>query len=411
MKLLFLSEAVSLAHFGRPLILAEWALKNGAEVHFASSAQSLIKTNISVNGIKSHTLFTINEKLFYSRINQGSFFYKTSELKKYVAEELALIKKVKPDLIISDFRLTASISAELSGKPLLNLSNSYWSPHYACPFPAPESGIFKYLPLSTTNLIFNFVRPFAFKYFGKELNQTRKFYGLKTKNDFREHYTDGTFTGYMDLPNFVNLKKLPVNHFFLGPIIWSPKTNGISQGLKDKNNVYVSMGSTGNNSLLPQIVKSVLKNNLNIIISGLNSLEKEKLLATFPILKGKSIIEHFIQAEEILPFCKLTICHGGSGTVYQSLESGIPVLCFPKNPDQGLVSMAVSQKNIGRYLSKKTTNQASIDDTILDCISNELILQNVQNMQKELQQWNTKKHWENFLSRFKTIRKAKKVIA
>lgn len=411
MKLLFFSEAVSLAHIGRPLVLANWAYENGVEVHFAAAEQSLIKTNAKTFGFKTHALFTISDSLFYSRVNQGKFFYQTNELKKYVDEELALIKKINPDLIISDFRLTASISAELSGIPLLNLSNSYWSPNYACPFPAPEAGVFKYLPQSTTNLIFNFIRPFAFKFFGKELNQTRKFFGLKIKSDFRKHYTDGSYTGYMDLPNFVNLPKLPDNHFYLGPIIWSPKTKSLNQNLKEKNNVYISMGSTGNNNLLPQIIKSILKYNLNFIISGLNASEKESLLTEFPALMGKSIIKPLIQAEEVLPFCQLTICHGGSGTVYQSLACGIPVLCFPQNPDQGLVSMAVSQKNIGRHLMHKATNQENIENMINECLSNEVIHQNAQNMQKELSQWNTKKHWENFLNRFKTIRKSRKVIA
>jgi UDP:flavonoid glycosyltransferase YjiC (YdhE family) len=394
MKILFLAEAVSLAHIGRPLLLSKWAHEKNIEVHFAASADGLTKIKATSFGFKTHPLFTIKDSLFYDRVNRGKFFYNISELKKYIEAEKALILKINPDLIVSDFRLTAAISSELTGKPLLNLSNAYWSPNYACPFPAPEAGIFKIFSQGTSEFLFNFIRPIAFKIFGKELNQTRKHFGLKKKQDFRELYTDGSFTAYMDLPNFVNINKLPKNHFFIGPLIWSPEINSVNYFLKEKNNVYITMGSTGSNSALPNIIKSVLKNNLNIILSGVTALEKEILLKNYPELNGRSAIEPLIKAEGILPFCKLTICHGGSGTVYQSIAGGVPVLCFPKNPDQSLVSLAVAQKNIGRFLTSKTANLLTIDSMINECLTNDVILQNAKNMQKDLSQWDTKKHWK-----------------
>lgn len=411
MKILFLAEAVSLAHIGRPLMIAKWANENNIEVHFASSTDGLAKIKSSTLGFKTYPLFTIKDSLFYDRINQGKFFYQVSELKQYVTEEKDLILKINPDLIVSDFRLTSAISSQLTGKPLLNLSNAYWSPNYACTFPAPEAGIFKLMSQGTSDFVFNFIRPLAFRFFGKELNQTRKFFGLKKKQDFRELYTDGSFTAYMDLPNFISINKLPKKHFFIGPIIWGPEINKRNFSLSEKNNVYITMGSTGSNTSLLNIIESVLKNNLNIILSGVSVLEKETLLKNYPELNGRSIIESLIKTDEILPFCKLTICHGGSGTVYQSIASGVPVLCFPKNPDQGLVSLAVAQKNIGRFLSSKSVSKKAIDAVLNECLTNEVISLNAKNMQKDLSQWDTKKHWLQFLNRFKTIRKNKKIIA
>ena len=411
MKILFFSEAVSLAHVGRPLNLAKWAQDNGVDSHFACSHAILKNNTISTFGLPYHPLYTIDGNLFYNRVNQGNFFYKVEELKKYVAEELALIKEINPDLIVSDFRLTTSISSHLTNKPLLNLSNSYWSPSYTCPFPAPEAGIFNLLPHRTTEFIFNLIRPFAFKFFGKELNQTRKFYGLKLKHDFREHYTDGNFTAYMDLPHFVSIKNLPKNHFYLGPVIWSPKMEGKKLKLKDDNNIYISMGSSGNKSVLPIVIHSALKNKFNLVLSGVTSSEKSELLNQIPELTGRSIIEPLLNAEEILPYCKLTICHGGSSTVYQSVENGVPVLCLPKNPDQGLVSLAVSQKNIGRTISHKNINFLTLDAMIKECTLNDVIHQSTKKMQSEIRQWDTKLHWMQFLNKFKTIRKTNKIFA
>ena len=96
------------------------------------------------------------------------------------------------------------------------------------------------------------------------------------------------------------------------------------------------MGSSGNNQVLAEISNACLRLNRQMIISGLSNLEAEKLIALVPELKTKAIIKPLINADEILENCDLTICHGGSGTVYQSLMANTPVLCFPHNPDQGL---------------------------------------------------------------------------
>lgn len=411
MKILFFAEAVSFAHIGRPLVLARWAHENGINVHFATSPDGIRKTGADSFGFITHPLYTIDGNLFYDRANHGKFFYQKNEMKKYIEEEIELINNIQPDLIVSDFRITSAISTEITGKPLLNLSNSYWSPNYSCKFPAPEAGIFGLLPKKTPEFILNIIRKGAFKFFGNELNQMRKLHGLKRRNDFRKLYTDGTFTAYMDLPNFTKINQLPENHFFLGPVIWSPEITSKNNTLKNKNNVYISMGSSGNNSLLPNIIKSVLKNNLNVIVSGLTDIEKALLIYEIPELKDRGIIEPLIQAEVILPFCKLTICHGGSGTVYQSIIGGTPVLCFPKNPDQSLVSMSVVENNVGRYLSSSESSQSNIDQMIKECLTNEVMFQNAKNMKEEIQNWDTKNHWIQFLNKFKTIRKTSKIIA
>lgn len=403
MKLLFLSEAVSLAHIGRPLLLAKWAKSIGAEVHFAASPKGLEKAHSENIGLKTHNLFTIDEKIFYKRVHHCNFFYSHEELKRYVDQERNLIQQIEPDLIISDFRLTSAISAELSDKPLLNLSNAYWCPAYSCQFLPPESGLFNVLPFKTTNILFNFIRPYFFKFFGRELNQTREYYGLKRKNDFRELYTDGTYTAYLDHPNFVKINKLPANHFFLGPVIWSPASDKLKENL-NSNYVYLSMGSTGNNHLLPLIINIVLKKRLNLIISGANALEKRRLIKQFPHLEHRAIIEPLIPAQDVLPFCQLTICHGGSGTVYQSLESGVPIVCFPQNPDQSLVSLSVLQNNLGRFLTNKQAKPKEIEKVIQECMASDVIHQNSKLFQSLIKEWDTKNHWIQFLDKFENNR-------
>ena len=115
--------------------------------------------------------------------------------------------KVGPDLIVSDFRLSAAISASLSGTSSLALINAYWSSAHACRFPPPHTGLFRLLPSGMRSALFECVRPLAFRHFARPLNQVRRHFGLSALADFREHYGAGRWCAYLDLPELV-----PVNH-------------------------------------------------------------------------------------------------------------------------------------------------------------------------------------------------------
>jgi len=410
MKILFLSEGVSLAHIGRPLTLAKWAFEAGHTIHFACCKEGFSKIGTYPEYFKIHYLNqTIKSSTFYTRVKKGKFFYTFEEMIRYVDEEINLYRIVKPDLIVTDFRLTAPISSKICNLPLLNLSNSHWSPHRDCPFPAPDNSFLGNFPAWLKNGLFSLIRPMTFKLFALELNRIRKHYGLEPKNDFRQLYTDGDYNAYLDLPEFSEIKNIPENHFFLGPVLWN--ANGPEFPHKIEKGIYISMGSTGNNELIDRILIAVMKTKAFVILSGISDSEKTELLRKYPDLRNRSWIHQLVDPNRILDQCNLTICHGGSGTVYQSLAHGTPVLCFPSNPDQSLVSMALVEKNLGCYLSPKNATKSNIQAAIDDCLSNEILKKNVDNYAQKIKQWDTLKHWNLFLNQFNTTRKSIKDIA
>lgn len=396
-KLLFFAESVSLAHIGRPLKLADWAKENGYQVHIATGLKGIQLLNSSGSKHSHSEVFSISGEIFYQRVNQGKFFYTAAELENYVVAEIKVIEEVQPDFIVSDFRLTTAISARVKNIPLINLSNAYWSPHYDCKFPAPQTGIFNWMPEKLKTHLFNLLRPIAFKTFGQPLNAIRKKYNLTSVDDFRTHYTAGDYTLYMDHPEFVNLKQPPFRHAFLGPVIWAPTLSEKINNLK-KNCIYITMGSSGNNQALTEIAIACLRLDRQLIISGLGSAEAEKLMALVPELKDKAIIKPLVNADEILGNCDLTICHGGSGTVYQSLMASTPVLCFPHNPDQGLVAMAVKDGNWGSVISPSKTNADFIFQVITNLLNDQQKINAVNQFSKKLNAYSSKNIWLSFLS-------------
>jgi UDP:flavonoid glycosyltransferase YjiC (YdhE family) len=58
------------------------------------------------------------------------------------------------------------------------------------------------------------------------------------------------------------------------------------------------------------------------------------------------------------------ICNGGSGTAYQALAAGVPVLGIPDNMDQYLTMRYVQQAGAGAFLRPGKMDEASLCRTV-----------------------------------------------
>ena len=86
--------------------------------------------------------------------------------------------------------------------------------------------------------------------------------------------------------------------------------------------VYMGTGSVSLNILqnvLPQVFPS---NSDWSCFVGAQSI-------TTPYQLGAVEFRPYIPAEELLPRCDWTICHGGQNTIIQSLRHGVPLIIFP----------------------------------------------------------------------------------
>lgn len=322
-RVLFVAEAVSLAHVGRPALLARWASAAGYDVHFACGPT--YTDLVRGEGLSPVPLATIAPRTFYDRLARGEFFYTAAELTEYVRAELDLLRGTRPDLVVGDFRLSMSISAALLGVPLVTLSNAYWSPAAASRFPPPRAGWFRLLPRPVRKLAFACVRPLAFRCFGRPLNQLRCRLGLPEMRDFRHHYAAGDWCAYLDLPGWVPLPELPPGHFFLGPLVWQPRgllSLPLGKLGQRRPLVYVSMGSSGAGGVLPNVLRSLLELNCDVALSGVSEQPALAPGRALPNTAGRLRAAPLFDPTEGLRRAALTVCHGGSGTIYQSLAAG-----------------------------------------------------------------------------------------
>jgi UDP:flavonoid glycosyltransferase YjiC (YdhE family) len=397
--LLFLGEACALAHVTRPCVLARWAQEAGHDVHIACGPA--YAEVVRAEGFEPLPLPAVDLPTLWQRLAKGHFFYRVEELVEYVDAELSLYRDLQPDLVIGDFRNSAPVSTAVAGLPLVSLLNAYWSDAHPCRFPPPRAGVFRWLPPALGQALFACIRPLTYRWFGTPVfNRLRQHYGLPPVSDFRAHYTAGTWCAYLDLPEVVPVPTLPANHFYLGPVIWQPR-HGIprtAEGLGSRRKLaYVSMGSSGDNSLLPNVLRALLALNFDCAVSGVGSETAASLHREFPELAGRARLAPLISPQDVLNRAVVTVCHGGSGTVYQSLAAGVPVLCLPSNPDLGLVATAVTAQGAGRTVSPGQATPRRLGRALTDLLEDSGPVAAARRLAGSLERHDTQARWLEFL--------------
>ena len=109
MNVLFIGESATLCHVSRPLVLSEKV--NPEEIDFACSESHrwLIPAEY-----RFHSLYSAPGKTFLENLRQGKPAYSSQTLERYVRDELSLIEKISPDVVVGDLRLSLTISCKIS---------------------------------------------------------------------------------------------------------------------------------------------------------------------------------------------------------------------------------------------------------------------------------------------------------
>jgi UDP:flavonoid glycosyltransferase YjiC (YdhE family) len=356
-KILFFAEAVSLAHVARPVQLAS-TLGPSWEVHFACADEYGIC--FEHTEWKREHVYSIPPEVFLGRLARGSPLYAEDELNGYVIEDLSVIRKIEPDIIVGDFRLSLSVAARIAQLPYVAICNAHWSRWANIGrFPLPDIRLTMMLGPGFSSRLFQLGRPIAFRMHAAPLNAVRKRYRLPPLPDLRSVYTDSDMTLYVDVPSLVPMHYLPPPHRYIGPVLWSPKTVEPSWWgeLPCERIAYVTMGSTGNVELLPVLLE-VLED------AGYVTLVATAGRTETVARPGKRFAAMFLPGEAAADRAEIVICNGGSATVYQALSRGKPVLGICSNMDQFLTMNCVERAGAGLTVRASTANSRLLANSI-----------------------------------------------
>lgn len=395
-RVLFVGESICLAHVGRPALLARWAREAGYEVAFACGPKFAHVAR--GEGLEPIPLLTVDDE-HLRRMARGQFFYSDETLEAYVAAERKLLREIRPDLVVGDWRLTLSVSARLEGVPMLSLVNAQWSPASACRMPPPRAGIWKRLPPGLRAACFRMVLPLGFRFFARALDGLRERHGLEPLRDLRRLYAAGGACAYLDIPELIPLEPMPRGHFYLGPLAWAPTglpapaLEGVECPL-----AYVSMGSSGDTSLVPAIVRAALDSGFEVFASGVTSAGQAEVQAAAGARSHRVRMTALCDPGPVLRRATVTVCHGGSGTVYQSLVHGVPLLCLPDNPDQGLIAGAVRASGAGCVLEPERAGSGGLARILFRFLERDSGPKRcAEHLAGVLAQWDTRARWTRWL--------------
>lgn len=350
-RILFIAEAVTLAHVARPAVLATSLNQAAYEVLFAVDP----RYNDLFPELDEfrHDLWSISSEQFLNALAKGQRLYTTEVLERYVHDDLELIERLKPDLIVGDFRLSLSISARLKSIPYAAISNTYWTIHSNNDYTVPQLPMTRLLGIGLSQVIFNLSRPLVFAAHCTPLNRLRKKYGLSSLgHDLRAVYSDADHLWLADMAEYFPISSAAKNCHYLGPLPWSPR-NIIPPWWdeldEDKPIVYVTLGSSGQVSLLPIVLEALAT--LPVIVIAVTA-GRTKLTS----IPDNAYINDFLPGDEAAARAALMICNGGSLSTYQAILGGIPVLGIVGNLDQYLNMGYLASSGIGESLRSEHAN-------------------------------------------------------
>lgn len=362
-RILFVAEAVTLAHVGRPLALARVLSPLHYELHFACAPA--YRRFLPTRGMQYWPLHSISSEQFLRALAAGKPVYDVATLQAYVEEDRRLLERLRPDAVIGDFRLSLGVSARLLALPYIGLINAYWSPYVAQSYTVPALGLSRLLPIALANPLFRAVRPLAFALHSVPLNQLRRRFRQPTlPYDLRSLYADADQVLYPDVAEMFTVSSLPHNHEFLGPVTWSPPVPRPAwwHGLPDDLPlVYVTLGSSGQGELLPLILHALARLPLRLMVATAG----QSLPATLP---ENAYVAQYLPGELAAQRAQLVICNGGSPTSQQALGAGVPVLGIAGNLDQYLNMQGVLAVGAGRCLRSDRLQARALRENVMQML-------------------------------------------
>lgn len=345
-RILFFAEAVTLAHVARPIALAQGLEQGAYECTIAcdSPYAAFLK-----DGPWTHApMRSIDSAQFLRALSTGSPVYGLETLRGYVRQDLELIDRFKPDVVVGDFRLSLSVSARLARVPYVSISNAYWSPYSVRQgFPLPVLPMTKMLPLSLAGALFRVASPWVMPKHCEAMNRLRAENGLSQLGaDLRRVYTDADHTLYADVPEMFPTEHLPANHRYLGPILWSPPVAPPPwwQDLPaDRPIVYLTLGSSGSAQLVGPILQALADRPVTVLAATAGAVVPKDRPAN-------AWIADYLPGLLAAGRSKIVICNGGSPTSQQALANGVPVLGVASNMDQFLNMGAIVDAGAGSVM-------------------------------------------------------------
>jgi UDP:flavonoid glycosyltransferase YjiC (YdhE family) len=277
-------------------------------------------------------------------------------LLELIEAELQALNKLKPDLVVADFRLTSYISARVCGVPLVSLLLSVWMQQYfdrsaskvsLSTYPQlillkkfiGRTGIMLLTPLLLRLIIWYKMRPFQ---------TVAKLYGQAPRRMLWDLLV-GDCNLLLDTEAWSPTKPLPPHFRRVGPIFWEPDLplpQWVSQLDPTQPVIYICFGSTAHKDLFRTIFSEFAATRYQVIVVTGGQIDPQEFH-----IPPNFYVEKFLPGKKIMEHADLVIYHGGAGTAYQVMKAGIPSIVIATHLDQEYQGTSAEGHQVGICLT------------------------------------------------------------
>lgn len=322
----------------------------------------------------------------------GNDYASSVEIESIVSAEVKLLKKLNPEVVITGYRTSMSISAKIVQIPLVWCLSAVITPMYFC------SGLATFPDNKNMHV-------FLENFHSEELKQKyiQKFLKLSAKsncstskewNKVLKKYKLPVFKSDLDIfkgdlnlmsdaaelfpDSFVNDDK----YKFCGPIFSKNDIklpNWVPQVCKNsKKSILVVLGSSGHRNVFIKILDSLRGLDANIFVAKVNILSKEDesdypnnfyFCDSFPLI-------------ETLDYMDICIMHGGQGTMYDNIISGTPFIGIPMFNEQQYNLENLCRYGGGIIIHQNELNKSVLVEAINSILNNKTYYDNMKNLKK-----------------------------
>ncbi len=382
-KILVMPDGNWLAHTSRPLEVAKLLRNFGHDIVFAGEGNYMELPR--KNGFQTFPITTFDpiHSLAISRSGRVNY-YNYDFTKECVAKELKLFEKIKPDLVLADWRNSISTSCELAGIPMACIMNAAWTNYYTVRVKAPEHlKITRILGKQITTWFMPWIKSIILSFDIRPINKFRRHKGLKPLMNLWD-VIKGDLNLLVDIPEYGPTKDLPSIYSYIGPIFWEPEVqipDWLDKLDTERPTLYFTMVSTGNPGFFEQAIEIYGNSEYQCVMTTAGMVELTNIPDNF-------FVVDYAPGSKIMEKSDVVVCHGGNGTIYQAMSKGVPIIGIPTMHDQEFNLDRVVELGIGIHLSELKFKPSHLVEAVEKILSEKSYKENAQRYKNILERYN-----------------------
>jgi UDP:flavonoid glycosyltransferase YjiC (YdhE family) len=274
--------------------------------------------------------------------------------------ELAWFKALQPAAVVTGLDLSWPVSCRVAGVPLVWVAQTTSLAPFWCSPQAfwPDRLDYRPLRLVPERVLNYFARHLKFvdRLVMVRFNAAAYLFGAEPFKG--NEFWQGNYTLLAEPLEFSGLSNLPSHFHFIGPMIARiskdipPEVENLPRDLPI---VYFAMGSSGERQIIADILRAFAGKPYRVI-APVKSLLKGLSVDIPPNV----LVTDWLPAHKVNPLARISVIHGGLGTVMTACLSGTPIVGVGMHFEQEANLECVVRKGFGVRLRKRRFKPADV---------------------------------------------------